>query len=92
MANEPKVCDHHFAFDDDSENKMLEWIQSQAEKSEPVTRTNLRHYCKPNIPVPFLDDGLILSFYAIEIVYLKRKVPHKKTRDQKCHVLFEMKR
>jgi hypothetical protein len=43
---------------------------------------------KPSIPVPFLEDGLILSFYATERIYLKRKVPDKKMRDWKCHMLF----
>jgi hypothetical protein len=44
--NEPKVRGCHFVFDDDSEIEILEWIQSQAEKYEPVTRTDLRHYCE----------------------------------------------
>jgi hypothetical protein len=44
--NEPIVCDRHFAFDDDSEIEILEWIQSQAEKYELVTQTDLRNYCE----------------------------------------------
>jgi hypothetical protein len=44
--NESKVSDCHFAFDDDSEIEILEWIQSQAEKYESVTRTDIRHYCE----------------------------------------------
>jgi hypothetical protein len=43
---------------------------------------------KPSIPVPLLEDGLILSFCATERIYLKRKIPHKKTRDWKWHMLF----
>jgi hypothetical protein len=44
--NEPKVRGRHFAFDDDSEVQILEWIQGQAEKCEPVTRTDLKHHCE----------------------------------------------
>jgi hypothetical protein len=44
--NDPKVHDRHFAFDGDSEVQILDWIQRQAEKSRPVARTDLKHYCK----------------------------------------------
>jgi hypothetical protein len=43
---------------------------------------------RPSILVPFLEEELTFSFYAIERIYLKRKVGHKKKRDWKCHVLF----
>jgi hypothetical protein len=58
--NEPKVRGRHLAFDDGSETGILELIQSQAEKSEPVTRTTFNMTAKPCIAVPFLEDGLIL--------------------------------
>jgi hypothetical protein len=35
--NDPKVRGRHFAFDDDSEIEILEWIQTQAEKYVPMT-------------------------------------------------------
>jgi hypothetical protein len=40
----PKVCDRHIAVDENSEAAILEWIDAQAEKCNPVTRTDLRHY------------------------------------------------
>jgi hypothetical protein len=43
--NDPKVRGRHFAFDDESEIQILEWIRSQAEKCAPVTRTDIRHHC-----------------------------------------------
>jgi AraC-like DNA-binding protein len=50
LANEfeePKRHDRHMAFDDDSEGEILTWIEAEAEKSRPVTLTELRHYCEP---------------------------------------------
>jgi hypothetical protein len=44
--NDLKVRGRHFAFDDESEIQILEWIQIQAEKCAPVTRTDFRHHCK----------------------------------------------
>jgi hypothetical protein len=41
----PKVRGCHFAIDEDSEVGILEWIETQAEKCDPVTRTDIRHYC-----------------------------------------------
>jgi hypothetical protein len=46
VLNKPKVHGRYFAFDEDSEIEILEWIQSQAEKYEPVTRAGLRHHCE----------------------------------------------
>jgi hypothetical protein len=43
---EPKSCGQHFAFDDDSEEEILIWIEERAEKSRPVTRTDILHYCE----------------------------------------------
>jgi hypothetical protein len=44
--NEPKLRGRHFAFSDDSETEILEYLQSQPEKYEPITRTDLRHSCE----------------------------------------------
>jgi hypothetical protein len=44
--NDPKVRGRHFAFHNESEVQILEWIRSQAEKCAPVTRTDLQHHCK----------------------------------------------
>jgi hypothetical protein len=39
--NDSKVRGRHFAFDNESEVQILEWIRSQAEKCAPVTRTDI---------------------------------------------------
>jgi hypothetical protein len=44
--NEPKARGRDFAFDDQSEIQILEWIRSQADKCAPATRTDLRRHCK----------------------------------------------
>jgi hypothetical protein len=49
LANEfeePKTRGRHMVFDDDSEADILTWIEAEAKKSSPVTRTELRHYCE----------------------------------------------
>jgi hypothetical protein len=43
-----KTRGHHLAFDDDSTKEILEWIEAQADKCKPITRTDLRHYCEAN--------------------------------------------
>jgi hypothetical protein len=86
--NEPKVRDRHFAFDDDSEIAILEWLQNQAEKYKSVTRTDLRHYCEAKYSHS-TSRGWIDSFILRHREdLLKRTVPHKKTRDWKYQVLF----
>jgi hypothetical protein len=86
--NELKVRDRRFTFDDDSEIEILECIQNQTEKYEPVTRTDLWHYCEAKYSRS-ISRGWIDSFILRHREdLLKRKVPHKKTRDWKCHVLF----
>jgi hypothetical protein len=44
----PKQCDRHNALPEDSQPDILAWIQHQAEKSQPSTRTNILHYCSSN--------------------------------------------
>jgi hypothetical protein len=41
-----KIRGRHFAFDDDSEDEILEWIEAQAKNCKSITRADLRHYCK----------------------------------------------
>jgi hypothetical protein len=42
--DDPKICSGHLTFDGDSESEILEWIEAQAEKCKPITRTDLQHY------------------------------------------------
>jgi hypothetical protein len=44
--HDSKIHGRYFAFDGDSENEILKWIEAQAEKCKPITRTGLRHYCE----------------------------------------------
>jgi hypothetical protein len=90
--NDPKVLGRHFAFDEQLEIQSLEWIRSHAEKCAPLTRTDLRHHSKLNIPVIFPGDGSILSFCVTKPIYLKRKVLPKKMRDWNFPELFWMSR
>jgi hypothetical protein len=49
LANEleePKVRGHHFAVDEDSEGKMLKWIEVQIKKRNLITCIDLRHHCE----------------------------------------------
>jgi hypothetical protein len=41
-----KVRGRHMAVDENSEAEILEWINAQAEKCNPITRTDLWHYCE----------------------------------------------
>jgi hypothetical protein len=41
----PKVRGCHFAIDEGSEARILEWIEMQAEKCDPIARTDICHYC-----------------------------------------------
>jgi hypothetical protein len=43
---ESKSHGRHFVFDDDSEEEILSWIEERAEKSRPMTRTDILHYCE----------------------------------------------
>jgi hypothetical protein len=42
----PKSRGRHLAFDEDSEQEILSWIEERAEKFRPVTRTEILHYCE----------------------------------------------
>jgi hypothetical protein len=44
--DDPKIRGRYFAFDNDSESEILEWIEAEAEKYKPITRTDLQHYCE----------------------------------------------
>jgi hypothetical protein len=41
-----RVRGRHMAIDENLESEILEWIEAQVEKCNPITRTELRHYCK----------------------------------------------
>jgi hypothetical protein len=58
---QPKVRESHLAIDDGSEAGILEWIEAQPEKCNPVTRTDLRHYCQTKYPVS-ISRGSVDSF------------------------------
>jgi hypothetical protein len=77
----PKVRGRHSAIDEGSEADILQWIEAQAQKCNPVTQTDLRHHCQAIIPFPSAEDGLILSFYVTETTCRRTKVPLKKTLD-----------
>jgi hypothetical protein len=49
---EPKNRGRDSAFDDESEGEILTWIEAQAEKSRPVTHTDLRHCCQTEYSRP----------------------------------------
>jgi hypothetical protein len=57
----PKVRGRHFAFDDDSEAEILDWIEKRADKSRPVTRTDLRRYCETKYSTS-ISRGWVDSF------------------------------
>jgi hypothetical protein len=47
----PKVRGCHLAINESSETGILEWIEAQIEKCDPVTRTDLRRYCQTKYSV-----------------------------------------
>jgi hypothetical protein len=49
------------AVHEDSEEKILEWIETQTEKCEPITRTYIRNYCEAKYSHS-VRRGLIDSF------------------------------
>jgi hypothetical protein len=42
--DDPQGLGRHSAFDDVSKVEILEWVQNQAEKFNPVRRTDILHY------------------------------------------------
>jgi hypothetical protein len=48
----PKVRGHHSAFDEGSEAEILQWIEDQAQKCNPITRTDLCHHCQAKYSIP----------------------------------------
>jgi hypothetical protein len=57
----PKVRDRHMAIDENSEAEILEWIDIQKEKCNPVTHTDLRHYCEVKYSIS-ISRGWIDAF------------------------------
>jgi hypothetical protein len=45
VLDAPKLRSRHNSLPRDDEAQIFAWIQHQAEKSQPVTRTDILHYC-----------------------------------------------
>jgi hypothetical protein len=75
----PKVRGRHSAIDDGSEADILQWIEAQAQKYNPVMRTGRRHHYQAQYPVLISRGWSIRSFYATETNWPKPKVRPKKT-------------
>jgi hypothetical protein len=60
-AKAPKVRRCHMAVDENPEAEILEWIDARAEKCNPVTRTDLQHYCEVKYPI-LISRGWADSF------------------------------
>jgi hypothetical protein len=56
-----KVRGPHFAIDKDPETAILQWIEAQGEKCDPLTRTHLCHYGQANNSVT-ISRGWVDSF------------------------------
>jgi hypothetical protein len=57
----PKVRGRHPPIDEGSEAEILEWIETQAEKYNPATRTDLRQHCQAKYSVA-ISRGWVDSF------------------------------
>jgi hypothetical protein len=62
----PKPRGRHTALSADAEADILGWIRKNYEKSNPVTRTEIRHYCETKYTVP-ITCGWVDSFFAIKV-------------------------
>jgi hypothetical protein len=61
--SDPETRGRHSALDDASEREIVDWIQKQAEKFNPVTRTDLLHYCQEKFSSP-VSRGWVNSFIS----------------------------
>jgi hypothetical protein len=59
--DDPQSRGRHSALDDASEIEILEWIQKQAEKFNPITRTDLLYYFQANYSCS-ISRGWVNSF------------------------------
>jgi hypothetical protein len=59
--NEPKQRGRHAAIDAESEADIVNWIGKHYDKSHPVTRTEIRHYCIAKCEIP-ATRGWVDSF------------------------------
>jgi hypothetical protein len=57
----PKIRGRHFAIDEGSEAGILEWIEAQAEKCDPLTEKDLCSYCQAKYSVS-ISRGWVDSF------------------------------
>jgi hypothetical protein len=87
-----KIRGGHFGVDDDSEIEMLEWVQTQAEKHVPITRTDLRNYFEVKYSLS-ISRGLVRSFILRHRAdFIETKITPKEKREWKFRVRFEIKR
>jgi transposase len=57
----PKPRGRHAALPAEAESEILDWIRRNYEKSDPVTRTEIRHHCETEFTVP-AGRGWVDSF------------------------------
>jgi hypothetical protein len=86
----PKVRGCHFAIDEGSEAGIWEWIEVQAEKCDPVTQTDIHHYCQAKYPVS-ISRGWVDSFilrHRNDLAETK-STPQEDTRLEVPHVFLK---
>jgi hypothetical protein len=68
----------------------LTWIEAEAEKSRPVTRTELRHYCEAKY-AQFVSKGWVDSFILRHAADLteRKSTPQEEARLEVPHVFLE---
>jgi hypothetical protein len=59
----PKPRGRHSVMSSDAEFDVLNWIQNNWEKTNPVPRTDIRHYCKTRFVIP-ITGGWVDSFIS----------------------------
>jgi hypothetical protein len=61
--DDPKPRGRHRAISAEAETDILNWIRKSWEKSSPVTRTDIRHYCEAQFATP-VTCGWVDSFIS----------------------------
>jgi hypothetical protein len=86
--NVEQILSSVFVFDDDSQIEILEWVQIQAKKYAPITRTDLPHSCEikysRSISRRWVDSFILRD--RADLIETK-STPQEK-RDWKFPVLF----
>jgi hypothetical protein len=77
----PKERGRHLAFDDESEADILACIQRNYEKSTPVSRTEVRHYCSLKFKTE-ITKGWVDSFIGRHLAQLieTKSMPQEEPR------------